>query len=136
MVYISLERLCRNSLVPHIKTPEVPEKTYLPTHLPTWKSLFSFCLISTRAATNKNKPNLKGILLQPRTVLAQYMVVCNTTTCIARRERMKPAAPKNRNIIGLISLVFTGLMLVFECLGFFAFTHPICGDPCIITIMS
>lgn len=66
-------------------------------------------------------------------MLVQYVVVCSIAVCTAQRERMKPAAMKNRNMVGLISLMFTGLMLVFESFGF---THPICGDPSIITITS
>lgn len=45
----------------HKKTPEVPEKTYPHTHLPSWKPLVSICFIFTRTMTNDSKAKLQGI---------------------------------------------------------------------------
>lgn len=135
MVSIPLEWLYRNRLVPHTKNPEVPEKTYLPAHLPTWKSLFSLFLISTRATINKNKPNLKGmniVIAQDSVSPVHGCMQYSHVHCLKGRDEASCFGEQKRNRAYFLGVYRS--MLVFESLGFFAFTHSICGDPSIITI--
>lgn len=137
MASISLEWLYRNRLVPHITKNQVTEKTYLHTHLLTWKPLVSLHLIFTGTTTNNTKLKLQGlnivsVLLSP----GQWAVKLLHGELTAWRERMRLAALENRKLTDLLSLVFADLMLDFECPHSFVFSHPIRGDPSITTIMS
>jgi len=117
-----------NSTYKKLRSPRENTPTYLPTQALTLKSLVLLCLTSARATTNKNKPKLTGINIVTARNSASPLHGCMHYSLVyCWREGMKPAPLEYRNILGLIPLVFTGLMPVVKCPGFFL--TPFVGIP-------